>query len=405
MRHNIHERGINQQSTRAQNKSMVLKMICTSSNTTRISISKQTGLSKMSVTNIVNELINERYVTDQEGELKNSNIGRNPISLIPDLTYHMLLGIYISRDFAVGVLSNLKCEILFKTQCSYSFEETGTSFVQKIKHLISNLISMDLVKGKNILGIGVACIGPLDLERGVILEPPNFHKIKSIHIKEILEEEYGYPVILNNDMNASALAEKLFGHGSNYSNFVYLGVTNGIGSGIISNNIIFQGSMGFSGEVGHITIDYNGPKCSCGNAGCLELYASIPKIVEQAKSSISLGMSTSLTDYPVIEWENIVAEALKGDSFSLKLINMICLYISIALVSLINLYDPQIIYLGHDLAIAGSLVTKQLEDYINKKTFSHEYKQVPIAISSFKNEAPIIGSAALVIDKLFYTLQ
>lgn len=402
---NFQGRGFNQQSTKLQNKSMILKMICTSSNITRIDIAKQTGLSKMSVSNITNELINEGYVTDQAGELKNNNIGRNPISLMPDSRIHIVLGIYISRDFAVGILSNLKCEILYRIQCSYSIEESETTFTEKIKGLVSNLTSSDQVKGKNVLGIGVSCIGPLDLEHGIILEPPNFHKIKSIHIKEFLEKEFGYPVVLNNDMNASALAEKLYGSGRKYSDFVYFGVTNGIGSGIITNNAIFQGSLGFSGEVGHITIDFNGPKCSCGNAGCLELYASIPKIVEQAKNSISLGMVSSLTDYVTIEWKDIVAEALSGDNFSLKLIDMLCFYISIALISIINLYDPQIIYLGHDLAIADDLAAKKLEAYIADKTISHGYKQVPIAISTFKNEAPIIGSAALVLDRLFHILQ
>ena len=93
-------------------------------------------------------------------------------------------------------------------------------------------------------------------------------------------------------MNASALAEKLYGNGRNISDFVYIGVTNGIGSGIISNDNLFAGEMGFSGEIGHTTINYEGPKCACGNTGCLELYASIPEIEKQANDAIKSGLES-----------------------------------------------------------------------------------------------------------------
>lgn len=401
MGRNSQERGSNHHLTKIQNRSMVLKMICTGKNITRIDISRQTSLSKMSVSNIVNELIAEGYVAEEAEQLKNNSIGRNPISLKPNTEIHRVLGIYISRDYADAMLSNLKCEVLYKTQCTFDFDETETSFIEKIKILTSNILNSENVKGKNIAGIGISCIGPLDIENGIILEPPNFHKIRSIHIKDLLEKEFGYKVYINNDMNASAIAEKLYGKGRLFSDFIYLGVTNGVGSGIISNNSLFMGSMGFSGEVGHMTINFDGPQCTCGNTGCLELYASIPKIVDQARDSVLLGMDTALVNYTNIEWKDIVDQAFMGDKLSNNLIDRLCLYISIALVSLINLYDPQAIYLGHEIALAGELVTKKLEAYIKDKTLSSRYKEVPVEISAFGDEVPLIGSAAIVLDRLF----
>jgi len=380
---------------------MVLKIICTGTNVTRIDISRQTGLSKMSISNIVNELIAESYVTDEAGQLKNDSIGRNPISLEPNTEIYRVLGIYISRDHAIATLSNLKCDILSEIKCTFSFEESENSFIEKVKTLVVSILNSDKATGKKIIGIGISCIGPLDIENGIILEPPNFHKIKSIHIKEFLEKEFEYKVYLNNDMNASALAEKLYGKGRNISNFVYVGVTNGIGSGIIANNALFKGSMGFSGELGHTTINFDGPKCACGNTGCLELYASIPEIVAQARTSVSLGMDSSLVKYSVIEWKDIVQQASIGDEFALNLIDRLCLYISIGLVSLINLFDPQVIYLGHDIALAGCMVTKKIEAYIKDKTISSRYKNLSIETSAFGENAPLMGSAAIVLDKLF----
>ena len=399
--------GSNQKSTKLLNRALVLKIICTGTNVSRIDISRQTGLSKMSITNIVGELQDEGLVVEQAGQPpagKNgskASIGRRPVYLAPDTENHFALGLYISRDNAVASLANLKCELIKEKRCSFDFEESETSFTDKIKALVHSTLDEVIASGRKIMGIGVASIGPLDIRHGIILEPPNFHKLKSIPIKRILEYEFGCPVYTDNDMNAAALAEKLYGKAKDIGNFIYLGVTNGIGAGIIADNSLFAGEMGFSGEIGHTTINYEGPKCACGNTGCLELYASIPEIVSQAENSISLGMESALAKLVRIEWKDIVEYAKSGDKLSLNLIDRLCLYISIGLVNLINLFDPHIIYLGHDIALAGSLVTEKLGAYLKDKALSSRYKNVPVEISAFGDRAPVAGSVAIALDKLF----
>lgn len=396
--------GSNHQSIKKLNRALVLKIISTGASVSRIDISRQTGLSKMSITNIVNELINEGFVIDQAQQPAsppNASIGRRPVILAPDVSTHLALGLYISRDQAVATLSNLKCEVIEEKKCIFAFEESERSFTDKIKAIINSILGSEPAAGKKILGIGVACIGPLNMRDGVILEPPNFHKLKGISIKQILENEFGYGVYLDNDMNASALAEKLYGKAKDVSNFVYLGVTNGIGAGIITNNALYEGDMGFSGEIGHITINFEGPKCACGNTGCLELYASIPEIVLQAKNAISLGMDSTLRKLETIEWMDIVRAAGSGDALALNLMDRLCLFISNGLVSLSNIFDPQKIYLGHDIALAGDLVIKRLEAYFKDKAISSRYKNIPIEISAFSDKAPVAGSAAIVFNRLF----
>ena len=401
----ITERGSNHRSTKIYNRLMVLKMICTQPNITRVDIAKTTGLSKMSVTNIVNDLIIDGYASDNASEIKNNSIGRNPISLEPNLKIYRAIGLYISRDFAIATVTNLKCEVLFETRCEFTSDESKHSFIEKIKSQIQECIGSEKAHGTKILGIGVSCIGPLDIKNGIILDPPNFHHINEIRIKEILEEAFGYTVDIDNDMNASALAEKLYGRGRDFQNFIYLGVTNGIGAGIIANNILFEGATGFSGEVGHMTINFEGPKCACGNTGCLELYAGITQIVKQAAESVSLGFGTSLSEKDKIVWRDIVNSAADGDEFSLSLIDKLSFYISIGIVSLVNLYDPQIIFLGHDIALAGRQVTDKLAQYIKGKALNSRYKDVPVEISSFFERAPVIGSSAIVLNKLFTEYQ
>lgn len=147
--------GINQKSTKLQNKSLVLKTICTNADITRIDIAKKTGLSKMSITNIVNELIEERYVIDRNDKLVTNSVGRNPIILSPDLSYHTVLGLYISRDFITGIITGLNCEILYQIQVEVSSDETGTTFIDKIKDLVSRLIRTAR-RRKNIFSVSVS---------------------------------------------------------------------------------------------------------------------------------------------------------------------------------------------------------------------------------------------------------
>jgi len=396
--------GSNNQITRIRNRALVLRLICTDTNVSRVSIARQTGLSKMSITNIVSELIRDGFVIEQaeaSSAEKKSSTGRKPVVLIPNRETHAVIGIYISRDFAVSILSNLKCEILSEAKCGFSFGESNTTFLDKIFALTGQILNSREASGKTILGIGVSCIGPLDRKTGVILQPTNFYYLNTIPIKQKLEEKFGYPVYVDNDMNASALAEKLYGKGRNISNFVYIGVTNGIGSGIITNDELYAGEMGFSGEIGHTTINHEGPKCACGNTGCLELYASIPEIVKQAKNSVELGMISALKEPDAIEWKDIVRCAMEKDALALNLIDRLCMYISIGLITIVNLFDPSVIFLGHDIATAGSLIAEKLESYVKERTISSKYKNVSIEISSFADKSPVIGSAALVLNQLF----
>ena len=396
--------GSNHQATKIINRSLVLKMICTWGNLSRIDIARRTGLSKMSITNIVNELISEGFVieTGSFGDIfAGTTSGRKPVVLAANTGKYQILGVYISRDYVAATLNNLKCEIIAEQKCRITDEDSQDSFTEKLFILIKSILNQSEVTDKVIMGIGVSCIGPLDIKNGIILEPANFHGLRNIPIKRLLEEEFGCEVFVNNDMNASALAEKLYGKGRDNGNFIYVGVTNGIGAGIIANNILFEGDMGFSGEIGHITINFDGHKCICGNNGCLELYASIPEIVRQAEAMVSEFPSSALHKLSRIEWADIASTALNGDTLSLHLLKLLAGYLSHGIVSLINFFDPQAIYLGHDIALAGGLVAEMLQADISRRFFSSRYKNVPVEISFYGHNTPLAGSAAIILDKLF----
>lgn len=384
---------------KSNNRSLILRVLNSLGQVSRAELSRITGLTKTSITNIVGELIDAGIVYET-GTVDSSN-GRKPIllNLAKDSLYS--LGVYISRDFAYTNVANLKGEIVKEKKHFFELTENSETFISIISQGIRSVLSESGVEGRRLLGIGIASIGPLDIAKGVILDPPNFRGLKSIPIVDALKEAFNLNVYLENDMNAGAIAEKLFGSAKNISNFIYMGVTNGIGAGIVINDRIFRGSNGFAGEIGHTTVDIHGDRCSCGNLGCLEMYANIPGTVSRIRESIALGAGSALSKEADITWEKVISAAQNGDSLCLKAIDRLIHNLSIGLVNAINTFDPEIVFLGHELALAGEMVTKPLNEIVNMNILFRSSKQVSIELSQFRDYAPCIGAPAIVLNEFF----
>ena len=391
--------GSNLSTMKSSNKSLVLRVLNTLGQTSRSELSKVTGLTKTTITNIVNELLDSGLI--YETGVVNSSSGRKPVllNLSKDALYSA--GIYISRDFVYSNVINLKGEIKGEKRCNFDMTESESTFLSIVCECLQSAISISKVDFNKIIGVGIASIGPLDIKNGIILDPPNFRGLKSMPIVSVINKKFNLISFLDNDMNASAIAESLFGNGKKYSNLIYIGITNGVGAGIIINNSIFKGSDGFGGEIGHTTVDIQGDICPCGNTGCLEIYASIPSVVRNVKSSIEFGAVSSLSDSQSISWTDIVHAASKGDKLCLKALEKLVYYLSIGLVNVINIFDPEIIFIGHEIALADDLIIEPLADIVNKNILFRNSKSVRIEISSFGEYAPCIGAGSIVLEKFF----
>lgn len=383
------KKGKNQQYVKEKNRALILKLICTGACTSRVEIAKNTGLSKMTVTNIINELINLGII--YEGTATDiSTVGRKPIMLLTNEDSIYSLGIYISRDNIVFSLLTLKAKILKHISIPIDDQENSNSLCEKILNGINNILN-HIDRKERVYGIGVACIGPLDIKNGIIINPTDFHDIKHLNIKRLIENHTGLFVTVNNDMNAAALAEQLYGKGKDKKNFIYLGITNGIGSGIITNGYLYTGEEGYGGELGHTTINFDGPLCSCGNKGCLEAYASIPVIICKASEYFQKD----------ITFPQIIEAAKNNEPFCKKLIDSMCEYISIALINTVNILDCSSVFLGHEAAQGGDYMTAKIEQHVNTGLLIKSSKQVNVENSEFDDNSPIIGSGVLVFDKIF----
>lgn len=278
------------------------------------------------------------------------------------------------------------------------FQPTGArqgveSVLNRIKTIIHHLIDKQGILPNGLKGIGIASPGPLDIKSGMVFNSPNLPGWKKVPLKKTMEKEFKVPVILENDTNAAALGELWMGNGKGAKNLVLLTLGTGVGGGIILNKRIWHGSNDLGGEIGHMTIEKDGPKCNCGNRGCFESFVSATGIVRRTVRALKEGGVSSLskrTNKPTPEI--IFNEAKKGDGLAKKIVNETGEYIGIGLASLVNILNPEIIILGGGVAQSFETLIKPAMKELKKRAFTRGIENLKILPWKLGNQAGITGS-------------
>jgi len=339
----------------------------------------------MSITYLTNELL-EKKILFENKNTGNNGFTKNPagrktklLTINPDSLY--AIGIYIARDFLYFSISNIVGQIIDNEKIKLNEKTTKSYLFEIMEEQVQKLL--DMHKNKNILGLGVASIGLVDIKKGALMSSTDFYGISDFNIKELLENRFNLPVFVVEDMKAACLAESFYGAARHFSDFIYLGITRGIGSGIIINDKLFEGTQGFSGEFGHTTLYSKGKKCDCGNTGCMELYLSVPVILKKS------GLDT---------WEQFVL--LCENDVTNKYLTQFIRDLGTALVNIINIFGPQAIIIGHEGALMNRYFFEKLQIYVDECAITRKYTKV-VVLPSMLNNMPYISTSAVVFSYLF----
>jgi predicted NBD/HSP70 family sugar kinase len=222
-----------------------------------------------------------------------------------------------------------------------------------------------------------------------------------------MEERFGLPVWLDNDANAQALAEGRFGTGRNFGSFIYLAVGMGVGAGIIINGMLHRGAHNVEGELGHTTVEAAGPRCSCGNRGCLELYTSTPAVVAMAVAALHRGEHSLISELAAGRLDQVtihmIAQAAHaGDQLALRILEQVAVYLGVGVVNAINLLGPEAVVLGReDIQAFGELLLGPIRATVAEHCFAMAAERVQILPAQLGDDGPAIGAACLVLEDLF----
>lgn len=366
---------------------LVLTTIKEKTPISRASVAQLTGLNKGTVSSLVSELIDEDLI-EESGPGKSSG-GRRPVMLLFNGRAGYSISIDLGVGYILGLLTDLNGEIIYKEHITYQ----QTDFRQVYPKLVALIEQLQAGAPKSpygIIGIGVGVPGVIS-HQGEILLAPNLNW-KEIKLKQLLVDKFSIPVVIENEADAGAYGEKIFGSGQITDNIIYISISMGIGVGLIMGGELYNGAHGFAGELGHMTIVKDGRPCRCGNIGCWERYASEQALIQQA---IQLNI---ISKDDVTPFDKLIRLAENQDPKTLKLFEQISEYIGIGLTNSINIFNPELVILGNQLSKAEKWISPTLNKYVNKHAIGFHQQDLSVQFSKLASHSSALGIAAFSIE-------
>lgn len=370
------------------NKSLVLDKIKNNSPISRAAVANQTGLNKGTVSSLVSELLEDHLIYESgPGE---SSGGRRPVMLLFNNSAGYSIGIDLGVNYLLGVLTDLDGNIFQEKVMTFK-NLSYNEIEEQLFNTIDSLISSVPPSPHGIVGIGVGVPGIVD-NSGEVLLAPNLNWT-NVNLKSILQKKYNLPVIIENEANAGAYGEKKFGAGKEFENIIYVSAGIGIGVGLILNGSLYKGSNGFSGELGHMTIQVNGSKCRCGNDGCWELYASEQALINNA----------GLLDIPLPsnkegDLNNLLTLAENGNKDVIKLFEQTGDYLGVGINNIINIFNPQQVIIGNRMASSKKWLKESLNKRVTNQALWFQRSDLQIDFSELSTLSSALGVAAFSIE-------
>lgn len=256
------------------------------------------------------------------------------------------------------------------------------------------------------ISIGIGTPGTINpISRKVQPPTPNLTTIIGIDLAGLVEEDTGIPAVVDNDANCAAWAEYRYGAGRGIENLMCVTVGSGIGSGFVIDGRIYSGPHGSGGEMGHVTIDWQGPLCPCGNRGCLETYSSANAMMRKATDSARQnpqGLMASQMEGDLVSIAVLFDSARKGDSDAIAVLDESATQLGMGILNAVQILDPEAVIIGGGAADADSegRWLRKVEETIHRHAFSAEGKQLRVGKAALGNDAGFIGAAALGAELL-----
>jgi glucokinase len=291
-------------------------------------------------------------------------------------------------------------EILDKRKEATHASDGWKKVVPRIIDAIERQRETAVSRGLDVPAVGVGAPGVIQKDSGVVVKSPNFPDWNNLPLKQELERELGIPVFIVNDANAAALGEQWRGAGKGVASMILLTLGTGVGGGIVLNNALWQGADGMAGEIGHMTLVPDGRPCSCGNTGCLEMYASAQGIVRSYQEALG-GSATPLSDAMKEMTSKKVYEAARsGDPIAQRVMMEMGRMLGIGIASLINIFNPEMIVIGGGVKDAWPLFIGATREEIMKRAFRVPALRAEIVPSLLGDDAGVVGAAAAALQEL-----
>lgn len=382
--------GINQENIQNMNRTLLINLLRKEGVCSRAHLAKLTSLKQATVTYIVNDFIHWNLVKEV-GFLLGKK-GRRSIGISINNDDFGVLAIRLARKhYSIGIF-DLSGKLLNFKRVKL---DPGNSPRENFDKLVGE--AEEILNGQDarkILSIGMAIPGPYSIKRGRIALMTGTSGWNEIPIQEELNRHFQLPVFMEHDANAGAIAQ-LWHSKTDYKDsvLVYIAAGQGLGAGIMVNGSLLKGSIGIAGEIGHTTINFDGPQCACGNYGCLEKYCSSIALTQAVRDA--LGMEGK------VDFTEVAALIREGNPTAREKFNESCDYLGIGLVNIINSFNPGVIVIGDEMAhILPDVLLERVRDVVKARVLPEIYDNMEIRMSEIENDSVLHGAALVAIDEI-----
>ncbi|MEG0832687.1 MAG: ROK family protein [Oscillospiraceae bacterium] len=378
------------------NVTLIINLLRKHQANSRIELSHLTGLTQATISNIINSLIGIGLVYEYP---KNSNgVGRRSVGLALNYDRFHIIHVRVTNTRFSAGRYNLQGKQLDQRSLEYAAGSAPRDMMNLIKAQIAKLIDVNYYPP--ILGIGIALPGPYNSE-SYCSSIGELHGWDDIDIRKEFESEFNLPAFAENDANIGALNEWWNDPSITDSDtLVYITTAEGTGSGIVANGTLLRGSQGIAGEIGHMTVNVNGPRCKCGNYGCLELYTSTAVLLEKART-LSAGRCDTLLKPDSTKREFFDACRAR-DALACEILNEALSYFSSGVINIIYLYNPNLIIFGDEMVTYG--VGSELLTYVKKRVkervSSDISGKIALKLSTSQTDPALLGAGVLVMNNI-----
>ncbi len=364
----------------------------------RTDLAEQMGLTRAAVTLIVNDLLENKVIL--EAESRSIPSGRPPVVLEINPKRGLVAAVDMGATHLNIAIADFSSKIIGEKSLPLDIKRGPVTCMAEVNRSLHELLDEHNIKPVQLMAIGVGVPGPVITDAGVVVSPPIMPGWDGYPIRSSLEKEWGCAISLNNDAELGALGEWAYGAGRGERNLAFIKVGSGIGAGLIINQQIYGGTTGSAGEIGHITIDENGPLCTCGNHGCLEAFAGGHAIALQAKKLVESGKRTLLSSVPI---ENLTAQevarsARRGDLPSQEIIMRAGTFIGIAIAGLVNLFNPGAVIIGGGVAQAGDLLTNSIRHAVRERSLRASEQGMHITSAMLGQRSSLMGATVQAVN-------
>lgn len=307
-----------------------------------------------------------------------------------------VIGVDLGGTKISTAISTIEGNMLANVVLPTKAEEGEAAVLGRIMQSIDEVIIGSSISIAEVEAIGIGSPGPLDAKKGIIITTPNL-PFKDYNLVQPLKEKYNIPVYLDNDANAAAIGEYMFGAGKGKESIVYFTVSTGVGGGAVLDGKVYRGHTSNALEIGHTTVDPNGPRCNCGNLGCLEAISSGTAIARKGKEAVSTNVETSLKKYDTVTSYEVFKEAEAGDEVAKDIMDNALTYLGIGVANAIATFDPEMIIIGGGVSKAGDIVFDTVKKVVNKRCFKSMAESCEIVPAGLGSDAGVVGAVALAI--------